>query len=172
MATTRAQKEEILKELNQSMIEAKSVVFMDLHGISVEDMDKLRKTLRGKKVQTKVAKKTLIKIAGKKQGYEIADSLLNGQIACAFSMDDEIAAAQEIYKAGKKNEKIKITGGIFEKKIVGMEVMFQLGQLPTKEELYAKLVGSIKAPISGLHAALSGVLRGFVQVLKQVSEKT
>jgi large subunit ribosomal protein L10 len=86
-------------------------------------------------------------------------------------MEDEIAAAQEIYKAGKKNEKIKITGGIFEKKVVPLDVMLALGQLPTKEELYAKLVGSIKAPISGLHAALSGVLRGFVQVLKQVSEK-
>ena len=171
MATSRAKKEDMLQSLIQDFSDARSVVFVDLHGLSVEDNTALRKALREKGVKTKVAKKTLIMIAGKKNGYEIEKSSLEGQIAVAFSMKDEIAAAQELYKAGKKNEKIKLLGGIFEKKIISKDLMLQLAALPSKEELLAKLVGSLKSPLSGLHSVLSGSLRGFVQVLKQLSEK-
>ena len=171
MATTRAKKEEMLKELTADMAAAKGVVFVDLHGLTVEEMFGLRRALRAKGVKTKVAKKTLIMLAAKNNGYDVSKSMLDGQIAAAFSMNDEIAAAQELYKLGKKNELIKLVGGIFEKKVVDKAMITQVAQLPSREELLAKLVGSLKSPLSGLHAVLSGPMRGFVQVLKQVSEK-
>ncbi len=172
MATTRAKKEEILKELIEDMKQAKSVVFADLHGLTVEENFNLRRALRKRGVKTRVAKKTLIMLAAKQTGYTLEKSHLQGQIAAAFSNLDEVAAAQEIYKQSEKNDKIKLMGGIFEKKVVDQAMILMLAQLPSKEELYAKLVGSMKAPISGFHAVLSGTIRGFVQVLKQLSEKT
>ncbi|MGE3278271.1 MAG: 50S ribosomal protein L10 [Candidatus Altimarinota bacterium] len=171
MATSRAQKEAMLAQLTADMKDAKSVVFVDLHGLTVEQMTELRRTLRAKGVKTKVAKKTLLMLAGKTNGYEIQKESLDGQIAVAFSMEDEIAAAQELYKLGKKNELIKLVGGIFEGKVVDKATINQVAQLPSKEELLAKLVGSMKSPISGFHGVLHGTLRGFVQVCKQISEK-
>jgi len=171
MATSRQQKEEILKEITEDMAAAKGVVFVDLLGLTVEQSQELRNKLREKGVKTKVAKKTLIMLAGKENGLEIEKSLLDGQIALAFSMDDEIAAAQELYKMGKANEKIKLVGGIFEGKVAGKDMIMQVAQLPSKEELLAKLVGSMRAPVSGFHGVLHNTLRGFVQVCKQISEK-
>jgi large subunit ribosomal protein L10 len=171
MATTRQQKEETLAEITADMKAAKSVVFVDLHGLTVEQSQGLRNSLRDRGVKTKVAKKTLIMLAGKENGLEIEKSLLNGQIALAFSMEDEIAAAQELYKQSKTIEAIKLVGGIFEGKVANQAMIMQVAQLPSKEELLTKLVGSMKAPISGFHAVTSGVLRGFVQVCKQISEK-
>jgi len=171
MATSRAQKEAMLEQLTSDMKAAKSVVFVDLHGLTVEQMTELRRALRDRGVKTKVAKKTLLVLAGKTNGYEIEKASLDGQIAVAFSMEDEIAAAQELYKLGKKNELIKLVGGIFEGKVVDKATITQVAQLPSKEELLAKLVGSMKAPISGFHGVLHGTLRGFVQVCKQISEK-
>lgn len=172
MATTRAKKEAMLTQLNEYMKDAKAAVFVDLHGLTVEQMTDLRKTLRAKGVRTKVAKKTLIMKAGKENGYTIEKSALPGQVAVAFSLQDEVAAAQELYKLSKKNELIKLIGGIFEGKVVDQSMIMQVAQLPSREELLAKLVGSMNAPISGFHGVLHGTLRGFVQVLKQVSEKT
>lgn len=171
MATTRQQKEETLKEITADMAEAKGVVFVDLHGLTVEQSQELRRSLREKGVKTKVAKKTLIVIAGKENGLEIDKAMLDGQIAVAFSMEDEVTAAQELYKMGKKNEKIKLVGGVFEGKVADQVMINQIAQLPTREELLAKLVGSMKAPISGFHAVSRNVISGFVQVCKQISEK-
>jgi len=172
MATSRAQKQAMLDQMTIDMKDAKSVVFVDLHGLTVEQMTELRRALRNRGVKTKVAKKTLVMLAGKNNGYQIEKSALDGQIAVAFSMDDEVAAAQELYKLGKKNELIKLVGGIFEGKVVDKAMITQVAQLPSKEELLAKLVGSMKAPISGFHGVLHGTLRGFVQVCKQISEKS
>lgn len=171
MATSRQQKEAILAELKDDMGNAKGVVFADLHGLTVEQSQELRNTLREKGVKVKVAKKTLIMLAGKEHGLEIAKDLLDGQIAVAFSMDDEVAAAQELYKLGKANEKIQLVGGVFEGKVADKDMIMQVAQLPSREELLAKLVGSMRAPISGFHGVAHGVIRGFVQVCKQISEK-
>lgn len=171
MATSKAKKQEILAELTADMAAAKGVAFVDLHGLTVEQMFELRRTLRAKGVKTKVAKKTLIILAAKNNGLLVDKSMLNGQIAVAFSMDDEISAAQQLYKLGKKNELIKLVGGVFEKKVVDQAMITRVAQLPSREELLAKLVGSMKSPISGFHGVLHGTIRGFVQVLKQLSEK-
>jgi large subunit ribosomal protein L10 len=171
MATTRQQKEETLKEITADMAVAKGVVFVDLHGLTVEQSQILRRSLREKGVKTKVAKKTLIVLAGKENGFEIDKAMLDGQIALAFSMEDEVAAAQELYKMGKKNEAIQLVGGIFEGKVADKAMITTVAQLPSREELLAKLVGSMNAPISGFHGVSRNIISGFVQVCKQISEK-
>ena len=167
---TRLQKEELVKSLAQKLKDSKAVVFSDFKGLAVKDMTVLRNELREKGIDFKVLKKTLISIALKDAGIEMDLKKMEGQIAIAVSQGDEVEAAKIIAKMAKVNENLKIAGGILGKKILSTEEVMALSKLPSKDELLAKLVGTLNAPVSGFVNVLAGNLRGLVQVLKAVSE--
>ncbi len=172
MAVTKAQKEETLKDLVEKMKNAKSVVFSQFHGLNVNDMHSLRDSMREKGVSFKVAKKTLIKLAAKEAGFdEIPGESLDGPVAVAFSMEDELAAAKLIYETSKKVEGLKLLGAIFEGKILSISEAKELAMLPGKDELLAKFVYILKSPIQGFHGVLNNTISGFVRVLDAVREK-
>lgn len=172
MAVTKEKKSEVLKELIDNMKEAKSVVFADFQGLSVKDMKTLRKDMRAKGVNYKVAKKTLISIAAKEAGYpEIPDNILVGPIGAAFSMEDEVSAAKLIHQFAKKNENLKLRGAILEGRILTLVETLALANLPGREELLSKFVYLVKYPIQGFHGVLNNTLAGFVRVLNAVREK-
>jgi len=94
------------------------------------------------------------------------------QIAIATDGNDEVAISKLIYQFAKDNsEKIKIFAGILEKKMVSVDVVNQLAQLPNREELFSKLVGSMSAPISGFIRVLNGPTQSFYNVVKALSTK-
>ncbi|MFA6160133.1 MAG: 50S ribosomal protein L10 [Parcubacteria group bacterium] len=169
---TRLQKEELVKSLAQKLKDSKAVVFSDFKGLAVKDMTVLRNELREKGIDFKVLKKTLISIALKDAGIEMDLKKMEGQIAIAVSQGDEVEAAKIIAKMAKVNENLKIAGGILGKKILSKEEVMALSKLPSKDELLAKLVGTLNAPVSGFVNVLAGNIRGLVQVLKAVSEKS
>ncbi len=166
---TKNQKKQLVKDLAENIKASKSAVFVDYRGLKVKDLTGLKKELRGSGVEFKVAKKTLIEKALKDSGIDMNVKNLEGQIAVALS-GDEITGAKIIEKFGKTNENLKILAGILEKKLMGAAEVKELAKLPGKEELLAKLVGTINAPISGFVNVLAGNLRGLVQVLKAISE--
>ena len=168
---TKQQKEAIVKDLAGKLKDSKAVVFSDYKGLTVKDMTALRNDLRKEGVDLKVLKKTLLGIALKDAGIEMDVKKLEGQIAVAVSRNDEVAAAKIIAKMAKANENIKIVGGILGTKELSVAEVDALAKLPSKEELLAKLVGTINAPVSGFVNVLAGNLRGLVTVLKAVSEK-
>lgn len=172
MPLTREQKEEILKKMTEQMKDAKAVVFADYQGLSVEDMKDLRRKLREKGVDFKVAKKTLMKLATKEAGFgELSDEVVEGPVGAAFSMEDEIAAAKIIHLFGKENKNLKLRGAIFEGRVLSIEETKELALLPGKEELLAKFIYIIKSPLSGFHGVLNNTISGFVRVLNAVKEK-
>ncbi len=168
---TRQQKEVITKELAKKIKGAKAVVFSDFKGLTMKDMTALRSELRAEGISLKVVKKTLINIALKEAGVDADILKMEGQIAVAVSDKDEVAAAKIMSKFSKVNENLKVTGGILEGKMLSVENVIALSKLPSKEELLAKFVGTINAPISGFVNVLAGNLRGLVQVLKAVADK-
>jgi large subunit ribosomal protein L10 len=170
MAQTKSQKQEIVKDLVDKLKSSKAVVFSDFKGLSVKDMTNLRKELKTEGVDFKVVKKTLVDIALKDAKIEASVKDLEGQIAVAVSQNDEVAAAKIIAKASKVNENLKILGGILGVKNLTQAEVIALSKLPTKDELLAKFVGTINAPVSGFVNVLAGNLRGLVQVLKAISE--
>jgi len=170
MAQTKEQKESIIKDLVDKLKNSKAVVFSDYKGLAVKDMMALRKELKKEGVDLKVAKKTLIKLALKDAGIEIDARKFEGQLALAISSQDEVVAARIIAKTAKANENIKIIGGILGSKELTQEETSALALIPSKQELLAKLVGSINAPVSGLVNVLAGNIRGLVNVLKAVAE--
>ena len=171
MPQTKQQKEELIKELVEKLKASKAVVFSDYKGLEVKDMTVLRKELRVAGVELQVLKKTLINIALKDAGIEMDAKKLEGQIAIAVSSKDEVAAAKIIAKMAKVNENLKIVGGILGVKELSSDEVNALAKLPSKEELLAKLVGTLNAPVSGFVNVLAGNLRGLVNVLKAVAER-
>ncbi len=166
MAITKEQKDEILKGLIDKFSKSKSVIFADYRGLDVVSISDLRGRLREGGAECKVAKKTLISLAAKESNIEgLNEDVMQGPVAATFSYEDELAGLKILFKFSKENENLEILGGIIDGKIIGKDEAIQLAKLPSKEELYAKLLGSMNAPISGFVGTLSNVLGGFVRVV-------
>lgn len=172
MAVTKEKKNAVLAKLNDHFGKAKVVYFSSFTGIPVKKVTALRKLLKKANVDFVVAKKTLMQIAAKNNGFpEVPADVMQGPVAAVFGYDDVVIPAKTLHAFTKEAEQIGLLGGLVDKKVVSKAEAKQLATLPSREELLAKLVGSMKAPISGLHATLSGVLRGFVMVMKGAADK-
>ncbi|MBU1017405.1 50S ribosomal protein L10 [Patescibacteria group bacterium] len=171
MAITKQQKTEILQELVDKFGRSKSVVFSDYRGLDVASVSDLRNKLREKDAETKVAKKTLIKLAAKESGVDdLGDDMLTGPVSATFSYEDEMTGLKVLFNFSKTNENLKLLGGVINGKVVGAEEIIQLAKLPGREELLAKLMGSMSAPVSGFVGILGNLLGGFVRVLNAYKE--
>ncbi|MFA4891238.1 MAG: 50S ribosomal protein L10 [Candidatus Gracilibacteria bacterium] len=173
MPITRQKKEEILAELVKKFKEAQSIVFAQNKGLTVNQVQTLKRKLREKNADMKVAKKTLMKIAAKEAGYdvEIPDEVMVGAIGAVFSNDDVATGAKIVYDYAKKNKALALLGGLLDGKVLTMEEVKALATLPSKEELMAKLVYLLKSPISGFHGVLNNTIAGFVRALDAIAKK-
>jgi len=174
MPKNKIQKGEILRNLSEKIKKSKSVVFAGFNALTVKDNENLRAQLRKENSEYYVAKKTLMNIAFKDQIKDLNVRTMDGKLAAIFSYEDEVAPAKIIGNFRKDKDKITkifFLGGILENKLLSKEEVEALSQLPSKTELYAKLVGSLNAPISGFVNALAGNLKNLVYVLKAIEEK-
>lgn len=172
MPKSKEQKRSIAKELNEKIDKAKSVVFVNFSGLTVKENETLRGLLKKEDSEYYVAKKTLLRRVLKDASIDINAKEFEGQIAAIFGYGDEVAPAKVIngFKKGKEDN-IKFAGGILENKFIPETMVAQLAILPSKQELYAKIVGLINAPVSGLVNVLAGNLRNLVYVLSAVKDK-
>ncbi len=172
MAKSRKQKEVTLAELVEALGNAKSVVFADFKGLAVKDATDFRNKARKENVGVLVAKKTLMRLAFKNAGYEGVDpSSLDGALVMVTGFEDEVAPAKLVAEFSKEHEALKIVAGVLERKLVDANAIKALAKLPSKQELLAKLVGSLNAPVSGFVNVLAGNLRGLVNVLNAVKDQ-
>jgi len=171
MAKTRTKKEEIVSKLDSQLAEAKAAVLVSYKGMKVTETEELRNILREKGVSFNVTKNTLAKIVLTKHGIEFDKSIFEKPVAIAFASQDEVVAAKEIALYAKKHEALEILGGILENKMIDAAIVSRLASLPSREELLAKVVGSISAPLSGMVNVMVGNLRGLVNVLNSRKEK-
>ena len=144
------------------------MVFVAIDGLKTTELFDLRKELKQDNCLLTVAKKTLLSIAFKQSKMEFDAKELKGELALVFGFGDEIMPAKIAYQFSKKNKNLKILGGFFENKIKTAEEMITLARIPSREELLAKIVGSIKAPISGFVNVLQGNIKGLIYVLTQI----
>ena len=165
MPKTRQQKEAALSEAAQYAARAKSMVFVGYHGLSVAALSELRKRLRLEQVVLQVIKKTLIKRVLDEAKLDVDVKNLGKGLAIAYSLSDEVSAAKVLAQFQKEHEALKLYGGVMEHAFIGPASVLALSKLLSREELYAKLVGSINAPISGLANVLAGTVRGLANVL-------
>lgn len=171
MAVTREKKEQILADLKEKFKQAKGVVFAQYKGLSVNSAQEMRRGLRASNVGYKVAKKTLVRLAAKDQGLEIPKETMPGPIGVAFGFDDEIVAAQKMSEFAKKFEGVTLMGGILEGKVVDAALVKQLASIPSRNELIAKFMGSLMAPVQGFVGILHNLPGSFVRVVNAYQEK-
>jgi large subunit ribosomal protein L10 len=174
MPKNKNQKQEILSHLSEKIKKSKALVFAGFNALGVKDNEALRAKLRDEKNEYYVAKKTLLSKALKENNLDINVKDFDGKVATIFSYEDEVSPAKIIghFRKDKEKEgKIFFLGGILEGKFLSKEQVEALSKLPSKTELYAKLVGSLNAPISGFVNALAGNLRNLVGVLKAIEAK-
>ena len=168
---TKTQKQNLVKDLAERLAKIKAAVFADYTGLSVAKITELRRKLKAQNMEIKVAKKTLIDLAFKQAGVgEVNTKKMTGQIVLVLGYQDEIAPAKTVYEFGKTEEHIKILGGILNNKFFDGQTIISLAKLPSRQELLAKLAGSIASPLSGLINVLQGNLKNLVYVLSQIKK--
>lgn len=167
---TREQKTIQIEELSDKLSKAKSVVITSYRGLKINDMNELRKNLRKNNIDFKVVKNSLFKRALQRYGKSISQELLEKPLAVAFDDNDDMTAIKAIYSFSKNNELLEIDGGIFENEMLDGQGIKEIALLPGREELYAKLVGSISAPISKFVYAMRWNGQALTSVLKQYLE--
>lgn len=171
MPKTRVQKEAKVQDLVTELQSMKSMVFANYEKLTVQDIEALRKLCKAEGVSYTVAKKTLLKQAFAQAGLQIDPKGIEGNFATLIAMQDEVAPAKIAVKFAKDHEALTVKGGVLEGALVDAKAILALSKLPGKQELLAKLVGSINAPVSGFVNVLAGNLRGLVTVLTRIQEK-
>ncbi|MEK7167972.1 MAG: 50S ribosomal protein L10 [Patescibacteria group bacterium] len=172
MPKNKTQKKKILSDLGSKISQAKTAVFVNFSGIPVKEINTLRTDGKKQGVSYTVTKKTLFKKALAEAGFkDVSNDSFKGEIAAIVSISDDIVPAKLVHNFAKTQEKMKILGGIFSGKMVGAPEIVALAQLPSKDELLAKMVGSLASPLSGFVRVLQGNLRGLVYALNSIKEK-
>lgn len=172
MGVTSA-KQAVVAQLKEQLESAKGVVLTSYKGLTVAQDTELRRELRGAGVSYHVVKNTMLRIAAKEAGIEGIEEHLEGTTAFAFSTEDAVAPAKVICGFIKKNkledaEVLTVKVGMVEGKVIGVDEVKALAALPSREELIAKLLGSMNAPISNTVNVLQGVIRNAVYVLDAI----
>lgn len=170
MAKTRKQKGEIIADLKDKLSRSKSVAFAEVSGYTMEDSNKLREKACKENLEIGVVKKTLIEIAAKESGIEFGSDVLKGSTLAVFGYQDEVAPARVLASFVKGRDLMHLTAGIIGGKVIGASEVKAYAMLPSRNELLAKIVGSINAPVSGFVNVLVGNLRGFVRALNAIKE--
>ncbi|MFA6601790.1 MAG: 50S ribosomal protein L10 [Candidatus Paceibacterota bacterium] len=157
MARTKAQKREVLNKLEKIIGEAKSLVFVNIHGLKVADATTMRRQMTQNGVGFFVAKKSLTSKALAAQKFTGTEPVLSGEAGLAYGLD-LIAPAREVYDFQKKlKDQIAIMGGVFENKYMTKEEMTAIAAIPSLQTLRGMFVNVINSPIQGLVVALSKI---------------
>lgn len=168
---TLKQKREVVDVISSKMKAAKAMVFADYRGLTVEQDTELRSALRKAGVDYKVVKNTLTKFAANENGLGELDPYLNGPTAMASSDSDPVAPAKVLSEYAKKYDKLELKVGVVEGKVIDVNGMKALAELPSREVLIARVLGGLNAPISGFANVLNGNIRGLVVALNAIAEQ-
>ena len=151
------QKAEEVKVLAEKMKNASLVLLVNYRGINVADVTGLRKAVREVGGEYAVIKNNITRRALKECGIDTLDEALEGPTAVIIAQEEYLPSLKEIYKYSKDNEFYTMKGGVLEGKVSSIEELTTLAQLPSREELIAKLAGCLLANVSKLAATLDAV---------------
>jgi len=150
-------KQPIVDEISEQIKDAASVVVVDARGLTVAEDTQLRKQLREAGVTYKVYKNTMMNFAFKDTDFEQLKDVLEGPSAIAISKEDATAAARILAKFAKNAPKLEIKAGVVEGTLYDAQGMQAIANVPSREELLSKLLGSLQSPITNLARVLNQI---------------
>ena len=153
-------KQPTVEEMSANIKAAQSVVLVDYRGLTVEQDTQLRRQLREAGVTYKVYKNTMMNFAFKGTQFEGLSEYLNGPSAVAISTTDATAPARVLAQFAKTADKLEIKAGVVEGTVYDAKGMAQIANIPSREVLLSKLLGSLQSPVTNL-----------ARVLNQIAEK-
>lgn len=174
MSANLEAKQQIVEEIKAKITASSSVVFANYNRLTVAEVGDLRNKFKEANCEYKVYKNTLVRKAFNELGVTAFDADLNGTTATVFAQD-ETSAAKVFVKAVKENkaleEKIVPKCAYVDQSYVDKQGVQALANMPSKEELIAKMLGSMQAPLTNFAGVLSSLLRGVVVALNGIAEK-
>lgn len=153
------EKQAMVADLAEKMKNAVSGVLVDYKGITVEEDTKLRRDLREAGVHYAVVKNTLLRLAAQEAGLTGLDEVLNGTTAMALSDEDPVAPAKHLNDFAKDGDKIKIKAGFLEGKVIPLDEVKTLANLPSKEVLIAQVLYGFNYPLTQLAIAFDAIAK-------------
>ncbi|NJN62230.1 MAG: 50S ribosomal protein L10 [Coleofasciculaceae cyanobacterium RL_1_1] len=173
MGKTLEDKKAIVADLKSRLSEAKLAVVIDYQGLSVAQITNLRSRLREHGATCTVAKNTLMRIAVEgDENWSALQGLLSGTSAFIFAGEETMSASLKAYQAfQKESKKTELRGGVLDGEALSVDHVKALADLPTKDELYARIAGAIKAVPTKLAKSVNEVPASLARALKAVAEK-
>ena len=166
----REDKQRVVEELHGAWSEASAGVVTHYRGLSVSEMGALRRALRQADVSLQVVKNTLARKAAEGTDFSVAEEFFTGPTAIAYG-NDPVGLAKALSQFAKANEALQILGGVLDVKRLEQADIKALAELPPREVLLAKLLGSLNSPISGFVRTLAEVPASFVRTLAAVRDQ-
>lgn len=167
----KSEKVKLIEELQEKFRKSNATFVSEYQGIKAIEMNDFRKALRNASVDFQVVRNTLARRAVKGTDAEILAADLKGPMAIAFSYKDAAQAAKALVQYAKDQPKLKIRFGTLGKKALKPEEIKGLAELPSREVLIAKLLGTMNAPTTNLVGVLSGIQRKFLYALNAIKDQ-
>ena len=169
MPKTKLQKETTLEKVKQQIAGAKAIVFTDYKGSKMTDLQEIRKNIKAKGGKFEITKITLASRAF--DNSKVKEIVNKASLAIGYANEDEVGVPKEIKIYGMKNPNLKILGGYYEGRFLTAEEMSNLADIPSKEELIVKLLGTLKSPMFKMVRILGGQAPKLVRTLQAMVEK-
>lgn len=163
-------KKVVVEEIVNKIKASKSVVFVDYNKLTVAEVSEIRSKCKKANCEYKVYKNTLVRKALNEMGFNQFDADLNGPTAVAFGEDETCAAKAMVEAAKAYDQKIVLKSAFVDNQYVDKSGVNALATMPSKEELVAKMLGSMQAPIANFAGVLSNLMGGIVRVLNGIAQ--
>lgn len=170
MALTREEKVERVAEYVESLKQSQGIIVVDYQGMNVGEMEELRGAMRPAKGQLQVIKNRLLALALEKVDISLPDNWLNGPTAIGFCRDEVPPVAKALVEAREETGKPSLKGGWLNA-VLSDEQVESIAKLPSREVLFAQLLGNFNAPSRRIAGAVAGGLRQIVNVLQAHVDK-
>lgn len=168
---TKAFKKNKIESIKEKLSKAQVAIVTEYRGLSVEEITDLRRKLQKEGGDYMVTKNTLAKIALKGTDYEVLTDTFKGPIALAFGFNDQVSPAKVLIASMKESKKGEIIAGGLDSKLLSADEVKALANLPSREELYAKMLGCINSPATGIANSMNAVITQLVRTLDAVKDK-
>lgn len=168
---TREQKDQNLAALKEEFSNIGHALMVSFQGLTVEKDGELRRALEAAKLNYRVIKNTIGRLAVEDTPLDPLKDHFKGMTALAYSPDDPVGLAKVLSKFAKDNAKLTFKAGVVDGRVINVKDIDALASLPSKEELVSKLMFLLNAPAQRLATVINAVPRNLAVVVKQIADK-
>ena len=169
--STKAFKEDKISQIRENIDKAQVAIVTEYKGYTVEEITNLRRAIQKDGGEYMVTKNTLAKIALKDTPYEVLAETLKGPIAIAFGFEDQVAPAKALAKFIKDTKKGEILAAAMDGKLLSAAEAKALATIPSKEEIYAKMLGCVNSPATGIVGSINAVMASLTRAVAAVRDQ-